>query len=381
MNEKLMIYLDHAATSWPKPPEVTDALVAFLSQPSANAGRGGHRPSVRSTRLMFETRQALARLLGVPQANDLVFTRGTTEGINLVLKGFLKQGDRVVVSPMEHNAVMRPLRRLENERGVRIDTLPADEWGRLDMEGVAAKIAEEETALAVVTHAANVNGIVQDLTALRSALGQTPLLVDAAQTAGVLPIHIREQGIDFLACSAHKGLLGPTGVGVCYISPRHDVQPLCEGGTGSLSESPNHPTHRPDRYEAGTQNLHGIAGLQGAMAALETHGLTGDHKREMATMLIDGLSQIDRVRLYSPADGTALLATFTIEGLAPEEIAERLEEEHNILTRPGLHCAPKAHIHLGTFPEGAVRLSPGWGTSQQNIETAINAVREIAASL
>ena len=372
-----LIYLDHAATSWPKPAALSEAYARLFSEPLANAGRSGHGASVRAARILFETRERLARLLGVARSENLIFTRGATEGLNLILKGFLKPGDHALVSPLEHNATMRPLARLERERGVVVETLPADAYGRIDPAAARDRCVRGGATLAAIAHASNANGAVQDLAALREAMPDVPLLIDAAQTAGVLEIDVDGLGIDFLCCSAHKGLLGPMGVGACYISPRHDVLPLCEGGTGSKSESFEHPEFRPDRYEAGTQNVHGIAGLGAVLAALPERGLLGDHKRALSRALIDGLKRIGGGRVVSPDDGTALLASFSVEGWQPDVLAERLEEEYGILCRPGLHCAPAAHRHLGAFPAGTVRLSPGWGNTERDVETALGAVKDI----
>jgi cysteine desulfurase family protein len=371
-----MIYLDHAATSWPKPAAVGLAITVSLAEPLANPGRGFHTGAMRSARLVFETRDAVARLLNAPRAQDVVFTRGTTEGLNLVLKGFLKPGARVWVSPLEHNALLRPLARLTVERGVQVETLDADPWGRLDLDALARRIqTEPEPALVAVAHASNINGVVQDLRGIREAIGKgVPLLVDAAQTAGVLPLDVRASEIGFLAFSAHKGLLGPTGIGGCYLSPKYEVTQLIEGGTGSLSEFSEHPAQRPERYEAGTLNLHGIAGLKGALDGFSERGLLGTHKRAMTQMLIEGLRGIEGVRVVSPPDGTALLASFAAEGIAPNAFAARLDEEYGILCRSGLHCAPAAHRHLGTFPEGTVRFSPGWGTTESDCQAALGAV-------
>lgn len=375
-----VVYLDHAATSWPKPPEVAEQMTRALADLTANAGRSGHQPSIESARFVFETREELAKLFGVARSQDVVFVRGCTEGLNLVIKGFLEPGDTVAVSPMEHNSVMRPLMRLVDQCGVKAETLPADPFGRIDIDLVRRMAKARQFALLAVCHASNVNGAVQDIRGLRTAFPETPLLIDAAQTAGVLPIDVVQDEIDFLACSVHKGLLGPTGVGVCCLSPRHDIRPLQEGGTGSQSESQEHPDFRPDRYEAGTLNLHGIAGTWGALHGLPQRGLLGEHKRQLTQMLLEGLHDVPGVRLQSPADGTALCASFTLDQLWPDKIAIQLEEQHGILCRPGLQCAPAAHGHLGTFPQGTERLSPGWKNTPEDIEAAIGAVRSIAKS-
>jgi cysteine desulfurase family protein len=377
---KNLIYLDHAATSWPKPDEVREQITRALTDCAANAGRSGHRASVASARLVFDCRRRLAELFGVSQWENVVFTRGCTEGLNLVIKGLLKPGDMVAVSPVEHNSVMRPLMRLVHERGISLQTLPADPFGRIDIEAARRVARTERLALLAVVHASNVNGAVQDLVGLREAFPETPMLVDAAQTAGVLPISIEQPRIDFLACSVHKGLLGPTGVGACYLAADHQVLPLQEGGTGSRSESLDHPDFRPDRYEAGTLNLHGIAGTYGALLGVKQRGLLGDHKRILTKMLIDGLDKIPKVIVHSPKDGSALCVSFTASGPKPEEVAARLEDGYGVLCRPGLQCAPAAHRHLGTFPVGTVRLSPGWRNTPQQVEVVLRAVHEIVKS-
>jgi len=375
MNEP-PLYLDHAATSWPKPAGVKDSILRFMSDVAANAGRSGHTASVHSARMVFETREKLAKLVGAPNSEDLVFTRGTTESVNLVLKGFLRPNDLVLVSPLEHNAVMRPLRRLQAERKIRVQVLAADAWGRID-PGLARSQAEQAPRLLVLAHVSNVNGAVQDLAAIRRVFPETPLLLDAAQSAGVLPIDVAGQRIDFLACSAHKALLGPTGVGLCYLDPAHEVRPLVEGGTGSRSEQTEQPAFRPDRYESGTLNLHGIAGLQGALAYIEANGPQAQHKRRLTGLLLEGLAQIPGVQLHAPRDGTAMLAAFSVDGLAPDAVAAQLERAHGVLCRPGLQCAPAAHRHLGTFPQGTVRLSPGYANTDTQIRQAVAGVRAI----
>lgn len=370
------IYLDHAATSWPKPAAVEEEVVRRLREMTANVGRSGHGADLRSARLLFDVRSRLARLFGAADPARVVFTRGATEGINLVLKGFVRQGDRVAVSPLEHNAVMRPLTRLARDRGIEIETLPADDLGRIDLEA-AAKL-DGRYRLAAIAHGSNVCGVVQDARALAQAMASTPILLDAAQTAGVVPIDLAADGIAFMACSAHKGLLAPTGVGVLCLSPDHEVEPLIEGGTGSQSEAIEQPAFPPDRYEAGTLNVHGIAGLQGALGHIEDHGLLGDHKRQLVGRLLDGLRDAPGIRLLAPTDGTALLVSITVDSLPPDRVARALERDHGILCRPGLHCSPAAHRHLGTLPQGTVRLAPGFGNTIDDIDAAIRAVHAVA---
>jgi cysteine desulfurase family protein len=380
-NRRHPIYLDHAATSWPKPREVAEAIRQALDSLTANAGRSGHRASLDSARMVFETRRQLAELFGVRNSEDLVFVRGCTEGLNLVLKGRLQPGDRVVVSPLEHNAVMRPLTRLARELPLTLDPLPADSLGRVDWDAARQRDAQGSgpPALVVVQHASNVHGVVQDIERAKQTFPSSPLLVDAAQTAGVLPIDVERQEIDFLCASLHKGLLGPTGVGVAYLSPKYEVRPLIDGGTGSRSESLEQPDFRPDRYEAGTLNLHGLAGTLGALQGRPQRGLLGEEKRWLSGQMLDALAAIRGVEIQSPTDGTALCVSFRIPGLGPEEIALRLEREFGILSRPGLHCAPAAHQHLGTFPAGTVRLSPGWGNTPEDIAAAVRALEQITS--
>ena len=375
-----IIYLDHAATSWPKPDTVRCAAIRCFDDMLANAGRSGHRASVDCAELVFRTRERLANMFAIPASQDIVFTRGATEGLNLVLKGFLNEGDVVAVSPMEHNSVARPLAALAQSRGVRVETLPADRFGRIDLTAAAAVADNLAPRLVAINHASNVNGVVQDLAALGAVFSDAAILVDAAQTAGAISIDVQREGIDFLAFSAHKAIGGPTGIGACYMNPACDVRPLLEGGTGSRSEDTVHPDFRPDRYEAGTLNLHGIAALAGALDHIESAGLIGELKTELTAVLIDGLSDVEGVRLFSPAGAGALMAAFAVEGISPEVAARRLEDDCGILCRAGLHCAPLAHRHLGTYPAGAVRLSPGFGNTVEQMHRTVQAVRNIAAS-
>jgi len=378
------IYLDHAATSWPKPPEVAEAMVQTFDSLTANAGRSGHRASLDSARMVFGVRLRLAELFGVRNSENLIFVRGCTEGLNLVLKGWLRPGDRVVVSPLEHNAVMRPLARLTRELSLSISTLPADPWGRIDWDG-ARRLEENQRqppALVVVAHASNVNGAVQDIRQAKTVFPASPLLVDAAQTAGVLPIDVEQLRIDFLSASVHKGLLGPTGVGVVYLSPRFDVRPLIEGGTGSRSEDQYQPEFLPDRFESGTPNIAGIAGLSAGLDYILARGLSDIRACEsgLAHRLIEGLTAIEGVTVYGTADTQRRTAavSFRIAGTDNGVAVSLLSEQFDIMCRAGLHCAPRAHKTIGTFPGGTVRLSIGPFNTAADIDAALSALKTIA---
>ena len=374
-----MIYLDHAATSWPKPPGVAESLTQALARPLANSGRSGHQASIAAAREVYRCRSYLAELFHIPDSRDLVFTRGTTEGINLVLRGFLRPGMHVATSPLEHNAVMRPLRRLEAERNIRISTLPADEYGRVSTGESASVLGHGKPDLLVLAHVSNVNGVTQDLAAIRRSFPDVPILLDAAQSAGVLEIDVQALRLDFLCCSLHKGLLGPTGLGACYIHPKHDIPPLMEGGTGSASEEEQQPLFRPDRYEAGTLNLHGILAANACLQGLSARGLLGGHKKELCHILCEGLQRLPGVSLQSPLDEELLCLSFTVRGQSVDHLALALEEEHGILCRPGLHCAPAAHRHLGTAPEGSIRFAPGFGNTPDEMQEALAALAGLLA--
>ena len=371
-------YLDHSSTSWPKPDEVKHELESSFCRLIANAGRSAYQEAIASARMIFETRNAVSELFGVADSANIVFTPGCTEGLNLVIKGLLKPQQRVAVSPMEHNAVMRPLLRMSKEKGVMLDVLPADSYGQLDLAGCKKIAKRHHFSLLAATHVSNVNGVVQDLAALREIFPETPILIDAAQSAGVLPIDISGTGIDFLCCSAHKGLLGLSGLGLAYLSPLYDFPALIEGGTGSNSDSFEQPCFRPDRYESGTPNIPGITALKAALSGIHTRGLGGKQQSAFSRQLIEGLKRIAGVKVLSPLNSEALLVSFTIEGIRPEEAALELDRKYDILCRAGLHCSPAAHRHLGTFPQGSIRFSPGWGTTEEHIEAALRAVYEIA---
>lgn len=382
-----MIYLDNAATSWPKPPEVAAAMVEFLTARGGNPGRSGHRLSVAAGHAVYEVREALASFLGAADPLRLFFTANATHAINLALRGVLRPGDRVVTTGIEHNAVMRPLRALEAE-GVELEVVPCAPDGTLAVADIK-KALSAETKMVVLNHASNVTGTilpVAEVGAMARDRGAF-LLVDAAQTAGVIPIDIRTQNIDLLAFTGHKGLLGPPGIGGLLAGDRVDaasLKPLIRGGTGSRSESEEQPHCLPDKFESGTVNGAGIAGLGAGWAFLAERGLEAvrEHEVMLTGMLLEGLREVPGIQLYGPVDASARTAvvSFTVVGKTVSELGYRLDEEFGVLTRVGLHCAPACHRTLGTFPEGTVRMAPGIFTTAADVEEAMRAVWKVAAS-
>ncbi|MBM4444349.1 MAG: aminotransferase class V-fold PLP-dependent enzyme [Chloroflexi bacterium] len=377
------IYLDNAATSWPKPEAVYRAMDDFMRRTGASPGRSGHRLSIEAGRVAYDTREALAMLFGVRDPTRIVFTANATEALNVVIRGMLHPGDHVITSGMEHNSVMRPLRAAE-QAGVRVTVVPYQPAGTLQAGGVERAIGED-TRLIVLSHASNVAGNLLPIAeaGLIARKRGVTFLVDAAQTAGCCAINVEAMNIDVLAFSGHKGLYGPQGTGGLYIRQGMEsrIRPLKHGGTGSRSESEYQPEFLPDKYESGTPNTVGLAGLcAGVRFVLEQGGAIQRRERELAAALLQGLGGIPGVVVHgqNSAEGRIAVISFNISGLTPSEVSMGLEE-HGILCRPGLHCSPAAHRTLGTFPQGTARLSPGYFTSDEDIEAALQAVREIAA--
>jgi cysteine desulfurase/selenocysteine lyase len=376
------LYFDNAATSWPKPPAVLRALAGYLRRGGGNPGRSGHARAIGAGRIVLEARELLAELLGVRDPAHVVFTKNATEALNLALLGTLKPGDHVVAGSMEHNSVLRPLTALHG-RGVEVSVVEADASGRLDPRRVEAAL-RGNTRLVVLNHASNVCGTVADATAVGRACRERGVLflVDAAQSAGCLPIDVEALRVDFLAFSGHKGLLGPQGTGGLYVRQPEGLEPLLYGGTGSLSDREEQPQFLPDRFESGTLNVHGLAGLAAGLRYLLGRGVqqVAAHDRGLLELLLQALDGVPGVTLYGPVDGTAQVGVLSVNvaGLSPSEAGRRLEREFGILTRIGLHCAPRAHRTLGTFPDGTVRLSWGPFTREAEVRTAARALLRLA---
>ncbi|MGI6367627.1 MAG: aminotransferase class V-fold PLP-dependent enzyme [Anaerolineae bacterium] len=383
-----MIYLDNAATSWPKPPMVGEAMVSMLEQAGGNPGRSGHRLSIAAGRIVDDARDRLAALLNAPDPLRVILTPNVTHALNAALLGLLTPGDRVVTTGMEHNSVMRPLRGLQAS-GVLVDVVPCDPQGRLDLDALRVALVPG-AKLVVINHGSNVTGTLQpldEIVPMVHAAGSL-CLVDAAQTAGTVPIDVTALGVDILAFTGHKGLLGPTGTGGMVLAPHLQPEmfrPAYSGGTGSRSEEELPPEVFPDRLEPGTLNAVGIAGLGAAVAYLQEIGIQSVRAREaeLVAHLLAGLASIAGVQVYGPLDVEQRTATVSIriEGLPVSVVGYRLDEEYEVLTRVGLHCSPAAHRTLGTFPQGTVRLAPGLFTTLEEIDNTLRAVAEIAHSV
>ncbi len=371
-----MIYLDNAATSHPKPPRVYERVDAVLRNWSANPGRSGHAMAIEAARIIFETRESVARLFHIANPDRIVFTPNATGALNLAILGTLQPGDHCVTTNMEHNSVVRPLHALE-QRGVTVTRAATNP------DAIAGAI-NPRTRLVAVTHASNVVGEINPIAEIIVAAHArgVPVLLDAAQTAGSVPIDTGALGVDLLACPGHKGLLGPQGTGFLYIAPHINPEPILFGGTGSRSDLEDMPDFAPDRYEAGTLNTPGIAGLGAGVEFLIERGVDQIRAHEVALIdqLMNGLESIDGVTIHGPRDPQRKtgVVLFTIDGIDPAEIGDRLDSEFGIAVRVGLHCAPGAHRALGTFPLGGVRLSPGYFNTAEDVERAVEAVSRIA---
>ncbi len=386
-----MIYLDNAATSWPKPPGVAQAMVHFMEEVGANPGRAAHRLAVESGRIVYRAREVVCELFHAPDPLRLVWCKNVTEALNLALWGLLRPGDHVVTSSMEHNSMMRPLRALEGQGGrgpggVQVTAVACSPEGMLDPAGVEAAI-RPNTRLIALNHASNVVGTVLPVAqvgALCRARGLL-LLVDAAQTGGAYPVDVQTEQIDLLAFTGHKSLRGPMGTGGLIIGERVDetqLEPLLQGGTGSRSEHQVQPRFLPDMCESGTPNVVGLAGLEAGVRWVLERGVDSIRAHDVALTqaLIDGLQAIAGVTVYGTLDPELQTATvsFNIAGLEPSDVGLRLDDEFGIMCRVGLHCSPASHKTLGTFPAGAVRFGLGAFNTVAEVGTAVDAVRRMA---
>ncbi|MCM3702573.1 aminotransferase class V-fold PLP-dependent enzyme [Paenibacillus macerans] len=382
MKDRPVIYLDHAATSWPKPPRVGEAMLEILNGPAANAGRGNHSMALQAGRVLYKTRAQLATLFHISNPNDIAFTSNATSALNMAIKGWVRPGDHVIATMVEHNSVRRPLEYLRRTQGVMVDYAKVNPQGEIDLDQFRSMF-RPTTRLVVCTHSSNLLGCilpVKELSAIAHEKGAV-LLLDASQTAGSYPIDVKDLVIDMLAFPGHKGLLGPQGTGGLYIDPGIDLEPLLHGGTGSQSEEREQPAVRPDRYEAGTGNAPGIAGLGAGVGYVLNEGVQNLCRKEwdLTQKLMEQLLAIKGVSILGPEPGeprTGIVA-FTIAGRDASELAFTLDREFGIAVRAGYHCSPLGHETAGTLEGGAVRASVGYNTTNSDVEALTAALNSI----
>lgn len=375
-------YFDHAASSWPKPPEVVEAMKQCMEEYGANPGRGSHKMAVRASRVLFEARNRLSQLFNIYNPNDISFTLNTTMALNQAIKGFVKPGDHVISTSIEHNSVRRPLEYLKKKIGIEVTYLKTDEKGFLDPIHVQSAM-NSKTRLVVSTHGSNLLGSIipiADIAEITHRFG-AKMLIDAAQTAGATNIDVEAMGIDMLAFPGHKSLLGPQGTGGLYIHPDVELEPLLHGGTGSRSEDIDMPDVRPDRYEGGTPNTVGIAGLNEGVKFVLNETVHSIHNKEweLTQYLMTELLRFPDIRILGPdlnEDRTGIVS-FTIPHIDASEMSFILDQSFNIAVRAGYHCTPLAHETAGTLEEGAVRVSVGHSTTLEDAEYLIASVKEI----
>lgn len=380
------IYLDNASTTFPKAPTVATAMSDYITNRGININRGSYALAYDVEDIIYTTRQRLHPLFNGHDPAHVIFTQNVTMSLNMVIKGLLKAGDHVLVSSMEHNAVMRPLTQLL-DKGITFDTIPCDSTGSIQMDSIEPLIRPNTVAL-IINHASNVCGTIQPLESIGPICKAHNLqfIVDAAQTAGVIPIDVKACHIDALCFTGHKGLLGPQGIGGIILTKEmaQNLTPLIAGGTGSFSHLETMPTHMPDAFESGTLNLPGIIGLNEGLAYIESQGMENIHNHELALTqaFLEGLQSIDGINIVGKQniqDRTAVVS-ITIDGMDPANIAYELESTYHIMTRVGLHCAPRAHQTLRTYPEGTVRFSFGYANTLKDVESALLALNTIVKS-
>ena len=382
------IYLDNGATSYPKPKEVPDAVYEYMLQCGCNINRGGYQAAYDLEGTVFETREMLTQMFDGPDCKNVIFTKNITESLNVVLKGFLKEGDHILCSSMEHNAVMRPLVQLE-DFGIEFSRIPANEFGQLDLDAIPSMIQPNTRAI-VMTHASNIVGTVNPIAEVGAICRKHGLrfIVDSAQSAGILPISMKEMNIDALCFTGHKSLLGPQGIGGFILAEDmvSEITPLLTGGTGSISHTEETPDFMPDRFEPGTMNIPGIVGLHAGLKWINERGIDkiAEHELGLTKRFIDGLAPLEEaglVKIFGLKGTEGRVGVVSIQTLKVDcaDAAFRLDFEYGIMTRVGLHCAPNAHKTIGSFPTGTIRFSFGNFNTEHDVDAALNALREICA--
>lgn len=376
-----MIYLNNAATTLQKPPCVVRAVVQAMEH-QGSCARGSHASEMSAARTVFHTRETLARLFGFSHPERVIFTANATQALNAALWGFLRPGDHVIATDWDHNSVLRPLHALARTHGVEVDFLPADRQGRLRYD-LLKTLVRPNIRLLVGTHASNLTGNLLDLQRMSAFARKHGLvfLLDAAQTAGSVPIAMEDMGVHLLAFTGHKGLMGPQGTGGLCVAPGVELRPLLSGGTGVRSFEEEQPEEYPEHLEAGTLNGHGLAGLGAAAGFILETGVDAihAHERALTQRFVQGLQELDGVTLYGDFSGDrAPVVALNLAGWDPAAAADELSQEYDIAVRPGIHCAPRMHRALGTQDTGCLRFSFGWYTTEGDIDAALAALKEMA---
>lgn len=381
-----VVYLDNAASTWPKPPEVKRAMVECLEQYGANPGRGGHQMAMKASKALYYTRAKLAKLFNISNPNDIVFTSNATGALNQGIKGWVKSGKHVITTTLEHNSVRRPLEYLRQNAEVDVSYVKPREDYSFSMEDFEKQF-KPNTSLVVVTHASNLVGTIVPIKEIGELCRKydVPFMVDASQSAGVFSIDVQAMNIQLLAFPGHKGLYGPQGTGALYIDPSMNLEPLLHGGTGSHSESIEQPNTRPDRYESGTANTVGIVGLGAGVDFILKVGIDQIREKEMKLTykLIEGLEKIKGVQVYGQDKQVerAAVVAFSISGLDAAEAAYILDQQYGIAVRAGYHCTPLGHETIGTMNQGAIRASFSYFNEVDEVDMLISAVQEIIDQL
>lgn len=377
-----MIYLDNAATTWPKPWQISQAMVECIEKYGANPGRSGHKLSLQAGSILLYTRELLCSLFNVQDPFEFIHTQNCTDSLNIAIKGLLRANDHVITSSMEHNSVVRPLMELKKQ-GLEISFVKCSNEGILDPDDIRKEI-KSNTRLIVTSHASNVTGTLLPISDIASIAKDHGIsyLVDAAQTAGSIPIDLSSLSVDLMAMPGHKGLLGPQGTGILFIRKGTSLKQLREGGTGSESESLDHPQTRPDKYEAGTLNTPGIAGLGAGIKYILDNGQDCLHSKVkgLEKLLICALSQLRNAKIYGPRDMACRsgIVSINIGQMPSTELADILDQKYDIAVRGGLHCAPMAHRTIGSLQQGTVRLSLGPFNTIDQIKYTVRAIEEIS---
>ena len=377
-----MIYLDNAATTFPKPEAVYNAMMDCMKNYCANPGRAGHKLAMKAAIEIYDTRENIAKLFNIDNPMNIVFTNNATDSLNLAIKGVVNKGDHIITTSMEHNSVIRPIKALEKV-GVENTIVQCDEQGFLNIDDLE-KAIKPNTKLIVTTHASNVCGTLIDIKSISEIANKHNILylIDASQTVGVYDIDLKDIKADMLAAPGHKGLLGPQGTGILYIREGLNIDILKEGGTGSRSEDLFQPDLLPDKYESGTHNTPGIVGLNEGVKFIFKEGIDKikEHEEELCKYMLERLEEVPNIRIYGPKDANkrASVISINIGNMDSGEITFLLDSEYDIATRSGIHCAPLAHKTLGTLEQGAVRFSIGYFNTKEEIDKAINALKEIA---